>query len=268
MIRGLYTSGWSMLANSKMMDVISNNLANVNTNAYKKDTVVFQTFPALLAKRINDTRSMLNPSGDIGNMQLSSDVGQIYTYYTQGQVVKSDNKFDFAIQDGNVDPSSVNKPEAFFTVADTDANGNVVEHYTRNGSFTINSNGEMVTKEGYLVMGEYGSIKLKGEDFTVDGAGNIIQDGKNVDKLMIKEFTDTTTMRKFGDNMVDKTDQSEEQPFSGAIAQGYLEQSNVNIVKEMVDMISVTRSYEANQKIVQALDGTLEKAVNEVGLLR
>jgi len=82
MIRGLYTSGWSMLANTKQMDVISNNLANVNTNAYKKDTVVYESFPEMLVKRINDSNSTDNPSGRVGGMHLGNDVGEVFTYYT------------------------------------------------------------------------------------------------------------------------------------------------------------------------------------------
>jgi len=70
MIRGLYTSGWSMLANSKQMDVVSNNLANVNTTAFKKDTLILESFPDMLVRRINDSRSASNPSGRLGMCSL------------------------------------------------------------------------------------------------------------------------------------------------------------------------------------------------------
>jgi flagellar basal-body rod protein FlgG len=107
MIRGLYTSGWSMMAIQKKMDVVSNNLANVNTNGFKKDTVVFEAFPDLLTKRINDTRSLLNPSAVVGTMELGSDVGEVFTYFIQGQINKTDNRLDMAIADSD---------KAFFTV--------------------------------------------------------------------------------------------------------------------------------------------------------
>jgi flagellar basal-body rod protein FlgF len=268
MIRGLYTSGWSMMANSKEMDIIANNLANANTNAYKRDNAIFEAFPSVLTKRINDTRSPLNPSGNMGSMELSSDVGQVFTYYTQGQLVKSGSKFDLAIQDNSTDPNAKIKAEAFFTVNVPDANGNPTEYYTRNGAFTINSNKQLVTKDGYQVKGQNGPVTLTGEDFNVQGDGTIIQNGAIIDKLLIKEFTDASTLRKFGSDLVQKTAETEEQPFKGEIAQGFIEQSNVNIIKEMVSMITVTRAYEANQKVLQAQDGTLEKVVNEVGALR
>jgi flagellar basal-body rod protein FlgF len=249
MIRGLYTSAWSMLANSKQMDVISNNLANANTNAFKKDGTVFEAFPSVLTQRINDTFSPLNPSGQVGNMELSGDVGEVYTYYTQGQLVKSGNNFDLAIQDYNADPNSQVKSEAFFTVNAPDANGNASEYYTRDGSFTLNSNKQLVTNEGFQVMGEKGPIILTGADFSVQPDGTVLQNGKVVDKLLLKEFTDTSTLRKVGSNLVEKTADTQEQAFTGSVQQGVTEQSNVNIVQEMVNMITVTRAYEANQKV-------------------
>ena len=259
MIRGLYTSAWSMLAIERKMETITNNMANVNTNAFKKDTVVFESFPEVLTRRINDTRSGLNPSGYVGYMQLGSDVGEVFTYYNQGQLQKTDNKLDVAIRDDD---------SAFFTISGTDSNGNEKEYYTRDGAFAIGADNLLVTKDGYIVQGTNGSIEINGDSFYIMSDGTIVQDGEIVDKLLIKEFTDTGTLRKFGSNLLEKTDQTEEAAFAGTVAQGYLELSNVNIIKEMVDMITVTRAYEANQKVLQAQDGTLEKAVNEVGALR
>ncbi|NJD03451.1 MAG: flagellar hook-basal body complex protein [Ruminiclostridium sp.] len=256
MIRGLYTSGWSMLAIEKKMDIITNNMANVNTNAYKKDMIVFESFPDVLAKRINDTRSRLNPGGIVGGMQLGSDIGEVFTYYNQGQLLKTDGKLDMAIRDSDT---------AFFTVSGKDRDGNEKEYYTRDGAFATGADNLLVTKEGYIVQGINGPIRLNGDSFSIKPDGTIIQDGEIADRLLIKEFTDTGTLRKSGSNLLVKTDQTEEAAFGGTVQQGYLELSNVNIVKEMVDMITVTRAYEANQKVLQAQDGTLEKAVNEVG---
>lgn len=259
MIRGLYTSGWSMLANNKKMDVITNNLANVSTNGYKRDVVVFESFPNVLTRRINDTRIITNPSGKIGEMQLGSDVGEVFTYYKQGQLVKSGNNLDLAFQGSD---------SAFFTVGVPDAEGNMKEYYTRDGGFVLNAEKQLVTKDGYPVMGQNGAITLSGEDFSVTSDGTIYQGGQIVDRLMIKDFKDTATLRKYGSNLLSVEGDGQEQNFTGAIAQGFIEQSNVNIVKEMVDMITVTRSYEASQKLLQAQDGTLEKVVNEVGAVR
>lgn len=259
MIRALYTSGWSMRANNKQMDIIANNLANVSTNGYKKDTVVYESFPEVMVKRINDTQSKLNPSGRVGNVQLGNDIGEVFTYFTSGTLNKTDNPLDLSI--GGSD-------SAFFTIGVPNENGEITEYYTRDGSFVLNPENQLVTSEGYIVMGMNGPITLEGENFTVLDDGAIIQNEQIVDRLDIREFTDTTTLRKYGENLIQATEQTQQREFTGVIKQGYIEQSNVNAVNEMINMITVMRAYESNQKVVQALDGTLEKAVNEVGAVR
>lgn len=265
MIRGLYTSGWSMLANTRKLDVITNNMANVNTSAFKKDTVVFEAFPDVLIKRINDTESPSTLSTRVGNMQYSSDVGEIYTYYTQGQFNQTGNTMDFAISDDN---TGTTQTPAFFTIGLVNPQtGDSSEYYTKDGAFVLNSNNQLVTKDGNYVLGQNGPITLSPGNFSVDDKGNIVQNGTLVDKLRITQFSDATKLRKYGDNLV-QNDGSETSDFKGTVMQGYLEQSNVNVVTEMVDMITVMRAYEANQKILQAQDETLEKVVNEVGVVR
>jgi len=259
MIRGLYASAWSMKANTKKMDVISNNLANVNTTAFKKDTVVFESFPELLAIRVNDSRSNLNPSGRVGMVELSHDVGEVYTYFNQGQLVQTDNYYDLAINNSNT---------AFFTVEFMGENGQARELYTRDGAFATNNEGFLVTKDGHRVLGVNGPIMIGSGEFTVQEDGTIIKDNEVIDQLLIRDFTDTTTLRKYGNNLLERTDETQERAFEGSVLQGHLEQSNVNIIKEMVDMITVIRSYEANQKMIQAHDSTLDKAVNQVGSVR
>ncbi|NLD47156.1 MAG: flagellar hook-basal body protein [Clostridiaceae bacterium] len=259
MIRGLYTSGWSMLAGSKQMDTISNNLANVNTNGYKRDTIVYEAFPNALIRRINDTRSNLNPSGKVGNVELGNDVGEVFTFYRQGPMVKTDGKLDMALGESN---------SAFFTVAVPDNEGNFREQYTRDGAFVLNAENYLVTKDGYPVMGTNGPVILQTEDFSVLEDGRIIEEGQEVNRLLIKDFTDTSTLRKIGSNLVEITENTEEKEFNGIVKQGYLEQSNVNAINEMISMITTIRAYEANQKVLQAQDGTLEKVVNEVGAVR
>lgn len=265
MLRGLYTSAWSMIANSKKLDVITNNLANVNTSAFKKDTVVFESFPELLTRRINDTQSPIS-SSNIGTMELSSDVGEIFTYYTQGQLSQTNNKYDLAINDDNTGETA---SPGFFTigVVDPNDNGNLKEYYTKDGEFVVNQYNQLVTKDGNFVMGENGPITIENGDFAVDDKGNIVQNGEVIDRLRITQFADATKLRKYGDNLV-QNDGSDTADFTGTILQGYTEGSNVNVITEMVDMITVMRAYEANQKVLQAQDSTLEKAVNEVGVVR
>lgn len=255
MNRGLYTAGWSMLALEKKMDVISNNMANASTNGFKKDGVVMEAFPDVLTKIIKDYSNPGRSTHNIGTMSLSSDIGEVYTNFTQGQLASTDNELDLAINGGN----------AFFTIATVDPDGNGQLFYTRDGAFERNNQNVLMTKEGNPVLGQKGLIVLNDGDFSVAADGTISQNGEIIDKLLITEFADTTDLRKYGDNLLQADEDAQTTEFTGEVMQGYLEQSNVNIVKEMVDMITVQRSYEANQKVLQAMDGTLEKAVTEVG---
>lgn len=256
MIRGLYTSGYSMLTLNRKMDTVANNMANVNTNGFKKDTVVYEEFSDVLAKRFFDSGNI--PSGrpaNIGNMTLFNDIAQIHTDYTQGNLENTQLKTDLAVS---------NDDGAFFCVA-VPENNTFREYYTRDGSFKLDQNGRLITKDGYAVMGNNGAITLKGSDFTVTDKGQIIQDGVAVDTIKIRKFNNLESLRKYGMNLVTATNESQDAAFNGTIQQGFVERSNVDSVKEMVDMITVMRAYESNQKLIQYQDSTLEKAVNEVG---
>ncbi len=259
MIRGLYTSGWSMRVGIKKMDVFSNNLANAGTGGFKRDTVISAAFPEVLTRRINDTGQGINPRGILGNMELGSDVGEIYTYFDQGPLQQTDGALDLAIG---------GSAAAFFTVGMADGQGGWAEYFTRDGSFTLNNEQQLVTKDGYVVMGENGPIILTGSEIKIMRDGSVYSDGVFVDRLLIRQFDNTETLRKYGSNLLQRTADTVEAEFTGTVLQGYLEQSNVNIVTEMVNMISVIRAYEANQKVLQYQDSTLERAVNEIGTVR
>ncbi len=257
MIRGLYTSAYGMLTLNKKMDTVSNNMANVNTNAFKKDTVVFEEFSDVLMKRFHDTGNI--PSGrpaPIGNMTLYNDIAEVHTDYTQGALEQTGISTDVAINgDSN----------AFFCVAVNDGNNAFREFYTRDGSFKLSASGQLVTKDGHAVLGSNGIITLNGSDFTITDRGEIVQNGETVDTLSIRKFENPETLRKYGMNLVTITAESQDAAFEGTIQQGFVERSNVDSVKEMVDMITVLRAYESNQKLIQYQDATLDKAVNEVG---
>lgn len=258
MIRGLYTSGYSMLVESKRMDVIANNLANVDTTGFKKDTVSLQSFPELLTTKINDTKTPLNSTGSIGNMRLGMDIGDVSTYFTQGQLVQTGSPLDVSIS---------NADNAFFTVAKQNQN-NIETYYTRDGSFVLNAEGILSTQNGEIVLGENGPIQLSGTDFKINSDGTVVQNKNVIDKLIITQFQDPKALTKFGSNLLTAPQTAPKSEFTGQLQQGYIEKSNVSTVKEMVNMITVMRSYEANQKMVQFQDSTLEKVINEVGVLR
>ncbi|MGE5473004.1 MAG: flagellar basal-body rod protein FlgF [Ignavibacteriales bacterium] len=258
MLRGIYTAGMGLQVQEKKMDVISNNLANVNTNGYKKDSAVFNSFNSILVKRINDYFVPSQPSNQVGDMSLSTDIGRIYTDYKQGNISNTGNNTDAAISGSD---------NSFFTVEISDDAGSV-ERYTRDGAFSLDSNGKLVTQEGYTVLGEDGPITLTSQSFTINDKGEIIENGELVGKLKIKTFKETNLLRKMGNNLISVEGEAEEKPFEGKVMQGFVEGSNVNSIKEMVDMISVVRSYEANQKVIKMHDEMLGRAVNDIPSLR
>lgn len=254
MIRGLYTAGTGMNVQTKRMDVISNDLANVNTTGYKKDDAVVSSFQEVLTYRMKDMQNNIPNNNAIGSMTLGARIDEIYTQFAQGSLIKTDGLVDMAIQG-----------DGFFTV-ETPAG----VAYTRDGKFSINADGELVTKEGYNVLGSNGIVEI-GEDFlnnggklTVGEKGEITLDGAFIDQLELVSFDDNRQLTKREDNLY-VTEGANALPFEGTLIQGYTEASNVNPVTAMVDMITVSRAYETNQKMIQVHDTLLGKAVNDVG---
>ncbi len=255
MIRGLYTSATGMLTQQKKMDVISNNIANVDTTGFKKDGVVIRSFEEELTRRINDKTEIegIKFSKGIGGMSLGSYVQNTYTDFSSGSIKQTGNTLDIALDfDG------------FFAVNFTNKNGETAEKYTRDGAFTLSADGTLVTKDGTPVAGLNGNIQLPPGDIIISDTGDIYVDGVYTDQIKIVSFQDNTTLRKFGHNLLDTTEESQQQPYNGRVLQGCLEGSNVSSVNEMVNMISMMRNYEINQKLIQIHDQTLGKAVNEI----
>lgn len=247
-----------MLTQQHKMDVVSNNLANAATVGFKKDTLSLEAFPDILARRIDDQGD--NPmTRSLGSMTMFNNLAEVKTNFTQGYFEDTGMSTDLAIDADD---------KAFFVVASADENGNAANYLTRDGSFHITANGLLVTRNGDPVLGQNGAILLPAaEDFTIRGDGSVEVDGVITDKLVIRRIENPDSLRKQGDNLLAATEQTEDGLFNGRVIQGRLEQSNVDPVREMVDMITVLRAYEANQKMIQYQDETLDKACNQIGRL-
>ncbi|SDD82650.1 flagellar basal-body rod protein FlgF [Sporomusa acidovorans] len=244
MIRGIYTAASGMLAETTRADTIANNLANGSTTGYKKDVAISKDFANILIRRIND-------GGDapvIGSMGVGTLIDEVATIHTTGSVRTTGNPLDFAIEG-----------RGFFAIQ-TQAG----IRYTRNGSFTRNSRGQLVNSDGQLVLGQNGGpIQLPEGTVTVNGSGIVTVDGTNVGQLQVVEFDNERQLVKEGASLFRAANNG--RPATGTVEQGCLEQSNVNVVSEMVNLISGYRAYEVNAKTVQTHDELLDKAVNEVG---
>ena len=253
MIRGLYTASSGMMLQMTRQDVLANNLANVNTSGFKKDTVISQEFPSLLLKRMGETTrqgSLPKPikPQSIGGLGTGAAVHQIVTDYSTGACKPTENPLDLALGE-----------DCFFSIETPEG-----VRYTRNGAFSIASDGMLVNTNGLPVLGIDGYIYVDG-DFVVDEHGNLVQDSVTVDTLDIVSFPDQARLTKIGDDLFAAGDQEPETPDNPQVMQGYLASSNVNAVKEMVDLITVLRAYEVMQKVVQAEDQTLDKLINQAG---
>jgi len=276
MLRGIYTGASGMIAQEARMDAIANNLANVDKTSYKKDMAIFKAFPDMVIRRINESGLGLTPVGSydsmpyVGKLGTGVEVNEVFTDFGQGSLQRTENSFDLALEG-----------QGFFTVMTERG-----ERYTRDGSFTINQDGILMTHNGNPVMGENGIIRIQKHNFMINERGEVIVNGDLsanprdvvsiasndwsnpvvIDKLKVVSFENMRHIKKEGDSMYRETEYSGPPlpPGEYKVIQGFLEKSNVNIVREMVDMIEVNRSYEANQKTVTSHDQTLGKLINEV----
>jgi flagellar basal-body rod protein FlgG len=234
------------------MDVVTQNMANVNTTGYKRDHVVSHEFSDVLIARINDPGlRMFRHMNIVGNVNPGVFVDDVFTAFTQGAFQQTGNTLDLALSG-----------QGFFVVQQ-----NGEELFTRDGAFTM-SNGFLLTQGGARVQGQNGDIVLPDGYIVINEQGRIYVNDEYVDTLRVANFTRDGLhgLRKMEDNLFRASEHTagEEILFGGTIQQGMLERSNVNIVEEMVQMITVSRAYDTNAKMIQVQDGTLQRAVNDI----
>ncbi|OCL25637.1 flagellar biosynthesis protein FlgF [Orenia metallireducens] len=244
MIRGLYTSAAGMENALLKNNTISNNLANINTPGYKKQITIEKSFSNKLLNKI------YNNVTTIGKVGTGVGIDRIANDFNTGSFKETANTFDWAI-----------KGEGFFAIQTPQG-----IRYTRNGNFTINNQGQVVTQNGHLVMGEGGILQIpNGGKVNIDD-NNIVVDGKALGRVQIVSFANKSGLIKEGDTLFRRGPEvGGTFRATGEIVQGFLEESNVSAVQEMIKMIDNSRVYEADQKVIQAHNDTLGKAVNEVG---
>lgn len=257
MLKGLYTAYTGMINEQNRMDVLTNNLANADTIGFKKEGATSQSFDSVLVDKIKDDSEYIRQGRRIGTANPGVKVGEGYTDYSQGAFQVTDNTYDFALGG-----------DGFFTVEFTNKKGETTTFYTRDGNFDVTTDGYLVTTDGDYVLGDNNQrIKLDPNSAViVDKNGYITQNDRQVAKLKITDFEDYNYLEHYGENYYVPVGGAEPKDATDCgVYQGYLEVSNVSIVSEMVQMISVSRQYEANQKIIQTYDSSLDIAVNQIG---
>lgn len=256
MLKGLYTAYTGMINEQHRMDTMTNNLANASTNGFKKEGATSQSFDSVLAYKIKDTSQAGNLPKRIGNMTLGVKIGENYVDYSEGPIKETGNTLDLALSSNG-----------FFTIEYTNKAGETSTKYTRDGNFTMTSQGYLVTQDGDFVLGERGRrIRLNTtQDVSIDRMGNIYQDGTQVASLQITDFEDYDYLERYGENYFEPVEGARTVAADTQVYSGYLELANISVVTEMVNMIAIQRQYDANQKVITTYDDTLDKAVNQTG---
>lgn len=259
MIRALYTSATGMQAQEKNIDVISNNLANVNTTGYKKGRADFQDlmYQTIVEPGAQTSTSTKSPSGVMIGLGVKTTAVQ--KVFQQGDLTSTSNQLDTAIEG-----------DGFFEVQLPD--GNVA--YTRSGSFQLNSEGQLVTSDGYIIAP---GITIPNEVLSVtiaqDGNVSVREPGNTtlaeVGQITGVRFANNGGLKPIGKNLYQETEASgtpiqgifSENGF-GRLNQGFLESSNVSVVEQVVNMITAQRAYEASSKGIQSADEMISQAIN------
>ena len=265
MVKGLYTAYTGMINEQKRMDVMTNNLANSATTGYKKEALVAQAFDERLAIKIKDTSHWANRPEGIGYISLGTKVGETYTNWDQGAFQITDKDSDVALGG-----------RGFFAIAFTNKAGETSVKYTRDGAFTVDSEGYLRTSDGDYVLNSDGALNSDPSDtnyvqidpnlkYAIAKDGTITQNNEEVDTIGVVDVEDYDYINKYGENLYDLIDGGTIIESEAIVQQGMLEASNVNVVDEMVSMIQIARAYEAGQKMIQTEDSTLEKTANTIG---
>ena len=257
-MRSLDIAATGMLAQQRNVEVVSNNLANMNTTAFQRRRSEFHDLIYQDLRRVGTTSSdagTIVPTGV--QLGLGVKLAAVYRIHEQGNLSATDNTFDLAVQG-----------KGFFQITMPDG----TTAYTRDGTFQLNATGQIVTHDGYTVQPGI-TVPSNAIDVTINNSGEVLTkiegqvEYSNVGQLQISTFLNDAGLEAVGDNLYKETPASGSAtsgtPGStgfGTILQGFLETSNVNAVEEISNLISAQRAYEMNSKVIQTSDemmGTL-----------
>lgn len=255
MLRALYTGVSAMITQEAKQNVITNNIANINTNGFKADNIAVSQFKEVMLQNF-DGGTKGNPRRQVlGSISLGSRIDETKTDYSQGILQETGKDTDFAIEG-----------RGFFAVLRGDS-----IYYTRDGEFHIDPMGYLVNSSGDRVLGVNSGnrnlepIFVSNGTLSLNSSNDIYINDLLSYEMYTVDFENYSNLEKIGDNLYQG---------QGAIAvnskvkQKQLEKSNVSTINEMVNMMNVMRNFETSQKIVQMLDETLSKAANEIGNVR
>ncbi|RDU54841.1 flagellar biosynthesis protein FlgG [Helicobacter sp. MIT 00-7814] len=270
---GYYNTTGGMVTQFSRLDIISNNLANLNTNGFKRDDVVIGDYLRLyqthkhqlpIEGQTREAAKFLNRSLDRVPI-----ISEEYTDRSSGTMAQTDNALDFALQDSN----------AFFAILTPEG-----VRYTRDGSFSIDSNGALVSKEGFPVLSRngidsQGGIMLaQGQNLEADKSGNLYLRNINNDTigeiapigaLAVVSFENPRYLKKVGKNLYEYPDErlNERKDIGNSVMQGFVEKSNVNAVREMTSLIETNRLVDMYQRVMRShMDDLNSEAITKLAV--
>ncbi len=266
MLRGFYTAASGMKTQQRYQEALGNNVANMNTPGYKADQTSIRSFPELLiqaqGKKSLPTAKALNIpiKQQIGSLHSGVYVQEILPDFNQGDIRETNTATDLALVQGALPDETGGM---FFSVQN-DA-GEV--RITKNGNFTVDGQGNLVTNEGYYVLDQAGNpIQTDGQEFTVTADGILQTPGQNT-ALGIVYAEDVNRLIKDDANLFSGETTAVPADAEYMIQQGFLERSNVDAASTMTEMTNAYRLFEMNQRVLRAYDESLGKAVTEIGRL-
>jgi flagellar basal-body rod protein FlgG len=234
MYKGIYIALSGAVLKRRNMDIFAQNVANANTPGYKKERVSFKDYIIPV-----DNKRDLLPDG-----RVMADLSKSIIDFSSGTIQRTGNSLDLAING-----------EGFFALEEG--------RYTRNGNFMISSDGYLATKDGVKVLGDGGPIAVQGGSIDISPSGEVIVDAVPVGKVKIVNFPDTGVLKKLSGGMFATAESGD--TVNAQVSQGFLEQSNVNAIQEMIQVMEATREFESYQKIIHSFDEAASKTINEMG---
>jgi len=247
MIQGIYTTASGMIPRINQQRNIANNLANLNTNGYKKSSIFL--------RQLITAQYALDHAMGIARTEIPED---LRIDFTQGNLEKTDMPYDIALNGVGLFRVRDNAGDIF---------------YTRNGRFYLDQNGFMINSTGMFLLNNRGEpIRIMGRDVEIMGNGDIYEEGVRRDTIGLADFNanDYQTLYNLGKGLFSRPPAVNEiQPKPDTLVlQGYLENSNVEPILSMVNMIDGFRTFELGQKSIQIQDQTLQRVTTEVGIVR
>lgn len=242
---GFYAAAAGMDAQQARVDTLTNNLANTDTPGFTENQVTLTSFPDMLSMLRVDG----NNSGSLGSGAFGPLLQNTTTDFTPAPLKRTGVATDLGLS-GN----------GFFTLRAS--NGQTM--YTRDGSFTVNAGGYLTTSTGELVLGKSGPIQVGGAGFSVNEYGGVTVGNKSY-SLRLTSFSNTAALQMTGNNLYTATAAAGAKVSANTqVRQGYLEGSNADLIKGMVDIMAAERAYQSDEKAISAED-TLTKAGVQLG---